>query len=218
MTAGTFPDCWSETALVTLTKEGTSEAIQFATVTESVDISQGDKGIETIKNIHGGRLIKLNPEEETEVTLELYPVSMITTTGDGGFFQRFFGSPAAGVGTTSPWNALNYDDASSGKPNIRNRYRIAILWTDDDAATNAAGSTATAHTALRFVARNCYITSHKLDFTDDILKATVTFTVPAANKAAYSNAAWQSSTGALAAISTTYTYSATGTDWLSATA
>ncbi len=73
--AGTFPDAWLETALVTVQKKGQS-AQQFAAITETIDIGEGDWSGESINNCAGGRLWKQTPKEVGEITLELYPINL----------------------------------------------------------------------------------------------------------------------------------------------
>ena len=65
-------DLWSEVGNVGITKKGGSE-VQFATVTETVDIDVGAKDIEVVANLAGGRLVKFSPQDITTITLEAYP-------------------------------------------------------------------------------------------------------------------------------------------------
>ena len=184
----TFPDAWTEVALVAISKEAGSD-IDYATITESVDISPGDKPMEGIATVQGGRVTKFSPEDDTEVTLELYPVELDSTAADGGLFQQYYNPSTWDV--TEPLQVLNRDDTRHG-PNLHAKYRIAILWTNDITCLSAVAATAATAEALRFVARNCYITSHKAAFTDDILKITVTLKCAAADKTGDSNCLWQS--------------------------
>ncbi len=73
--AGTFPQAWMETALVTIQKKGQS-AQQFATITETIDIGEGDNPGESINSCSGGRIWKQSPKEDGEITLELYPINL----------------------------------------------------------------------------------------------------------------------------------------------
>ena len=182
-----FPESWTEVALVAISKEAGSD-VEYTTITESVDISPGDKPMESIPNLQGGRITKFTPEEDTEITLEIYPVELDSTSADGGFFQQFYGGT---WDTSEPLQVLNRDDTNH-RPNIRDKFRVALLWTNDATATGGAAATAASTDALRFVMRNSYITSHKASFTDDILKVTVTFKCAAADKAGDSNCLWQS--------------------------
>jgi len=78
--AGTFPQAWQETCLVTIQKKGQS-AQQFAAITETVDIVEGDYPGESIKSVAGGRMWKQSSKEDGEITLELYPTSLEYISG-----------------------------------------------------------------------------------------------------------------------------------------
>lgn len=192
-----MPDAWTEVALVAIAKETDAKKdVQFATLTETVDISVGDKPMESIPTVSGGRVVKLSPQEDTEITLELYSSDLSVGDGSvttalvspGGLFQQFFGGS---WDTAQPLEKKNMDDTNS-IPHSRDKFRVSILWTNDVSATRANGATAASTDSLRFIARNCYMTSHKVAFTDDILKITATFKCPAATKSCGSNIAWQS--------------------------
>ena len=135
----------------------------------------------------GGRTWKQSPQEDGEVTLEIYPISLeidTTPTPDvyNGLFQFFAGGT---IDTTSPSQPMATTTAfTAGISRIRDRFRISVMWTDDTAVTSAAGATATsAKVALRFAAMGCRFISHKADYTDGILKVTATFKFPAMNRA-----------------------------------
>ena len=181
--AGTFPDAWEEVALVTITKfDASSPAnIECAAITETIDIAQGDYPGESIPNIAGGRIWKQSPEEDGEITLELYPID--ASLGDEednlGLFQAFAG------GTWDSTEPIASDTSwAAGVSRVRDRFRVVIMWTDDPNATSAeSATTGTDSVALRFTAMGCRLVSHKAEFTDGILKVTATFKYPAMNKA-----------------------------------
>ena len=181
-----FPEAWQETAMIAVSLKGGSE-IQFAAITETIDISEGEYPGESMKNLAGGRIWKQSSKEDGEITLEMYPVELDTTSGVG-LFQQWIG------GTQDTSEPLGTDLTEvAGVQRIRSSYRVAILWTNDTAAATAAGATAATTDALRFYATDCRITSHKAAYTDGILKVTVTFKFPALNKAGTTNiGAWES--------------------------
>ena len=187
MADGVFPEAWEQVALVTVEGLGLSP-YQFAAVTETIDISEPDYPGEGIPNIAGGRIWKQSPQEDGEVTLELYPIELTVTTGEG-LFQQFAG------GTQDSSDPKTTDTAFGvGIDRARNKFMIAILWTQDIAATSAVAATTTSTaTALRFYAKECRITSHKASFTDGVLKVTATFKFPAMNVAGDTRSyAWES--------------------------
>ena len=207
--AGTFPDAWEEVALVTISKYGASSdtTIEAAAMTESIDIAQGDYPGESIPNLAGGRIWKQSPEEDGEITLEIYPTN--ASLGDAennlGLFQAFAGGTwdtDEPIASATTWTA--------GIDRTRDLFRVAIMWTDDTNCTSAESVTSGTDTvALRFTAIACRIISHKAEFTDGILKVTATFKYNVMDKAGSTkNSAWQStndgdSTTALVAL--TYT-------------
>ena len=80
----------------------------------------------------------------------------------------------------------NVTDSSEpiSSTNSRTRYkcRVVVCWTEDTTMTDASADTADSKAALRFSFEDCYITGLTFSFTDDILKATATFSCPPFNK------------------------------------
>lgn len=180
-----FPEAWTETALVSIQKLSGSE-IQFAAITDTIDISEGDYPGEGIPTISGGRLWKQSPKEDGEITLELYPLELDTTSGVG-LFQHFTG------GTWDTEEPLATDVAFTSTDRLRDQFRVMILWTNDASATTANATTSAATDSLRFGAMGCRLVSHKASFTDGILKITATFKYPAYSKdGTEKNDAWES--------------------------
>ncbi len=168
---------WTETAFVEIAdNSSSSNIIQFGTITDTVDISIGARDVEAVAMVSAGRVTKFTPEDVTELTLELYPIgtsSVYATSSEGetgsnpnGVLSWYWGlSPNTQVGT----NAFG-----------RKKFRVSLLWTDT--ITDLSGgvpavsdSSSTVGSYLRLGFWACYMTDAKLDFTDDILKQTVTF-------------------------------------------
>ena len=178
-------DMWSETALVAISAQS-GDDVQFMTITETLDVSIGDKDFDIVATLAGGRLVKFNPQAETTITFEAYPVEAGTDTGTTG--KGFF-------------DLLNTADTS--QPVIipvdrtRTKYRVIILWTDDSTVTTAEELVATANTAsgLRIVAADGYFISAKPNFTDGQNKWTVMFKVPPFDKDADANVKVESTNG-----------------------
>jgi len=184
-------DTWSETALVSIAAQGGSD-VKFGCITETVDIDFGDKDFDVIATLCGGRLVKFNPQEPTSITLEAYPLDAGTTgfstaTTGAGFFDLM-----STLDTTQPL-AFPTD-------HNRNKYRIAIMWTDAASVTDAAAQiVAPTNNALRVVASEGFFTSVKPSFTDGVLKFTVTYKVPPFDKNANANIKVESVSGAATA-------------------
>lgn len=178
-------DSWSETALISISAQGGSD-VQFACLTETVDVDIGDKDFDVINTLCGGRLVKFNPQEPTSITLEAYPLEAGTATGTTGtgFFDLMHT-----VDSSQP-QQISVDHE-------RNKYRMAILWTDKSSATSAteALTTASSQSGLRVVAADGYITSVKPSFTDGVLKFNVVFKVPAFDKSKSANVKMESTDG-----------------------
>ena len=180
-----FPDVWMEVGLVSVTKASGS-TYQFSANTETIDISEPDYPGEGIPSLAGGRMWKQSPQEDGEVTLEMYPTKL-DIESNSGLFQQFAGS------TDSSGALTTLVTFAAGVSRARDRFMVAVLWTNDAAATDAAGATAASTDSLRFYAKECRITSHKAEYTDGVLKTTVTFKFPAFNQAGTArNYAWES--------------------------
>jgi len=184
------PDTWSELGLVGITLLGGSE-VQFATITETVDIDIGDKDFDAIATLAGGRLVKFNPQDVTTITLEAYPLEAGTAAGSTG--EGFF-------------HLMNTIDASQPQSiavdHQRDKYQVVVLWTEDTTVTTASSAVTNSNEAMRIVVKNGYFTGVKPAFTDGVLKFTVTFKCPPFNKAGTANVTMESTdgTGDLAAV------------------
>lgn len=168
---------WSENAFVAISVASGSD-IKFHVLTETVDIDIGDKDFDVIATLSGGRLVKFTPQEPTTITLEAYPIEAGTDTGTTG--KGFF-------------DLMNTQDDSQAQQIVldrtRTKYRIALLWTDQTipAVTTANGEIVSGSSGLRIVASDGFFTSVKPSFTDGVLKFTITYKVPAFDKAGSAN-------------------------------
>lgn len=179
-------DAWMEKCLVSIAAQSGTD-IPFQALTETVDIDTGEKDIEGMALVNGGRVTKITPEGDTSITLEAYPVEagsgdISAATAGAGFFDLLHAED-----TTEPTVITN--------TTARSKYRLAVLWTEDTTVTNASSAITGASTALRFVGANGYITSVKPSFTDGILKFTIVFKVAAFTKAGASQIMMESTDG-----------------------
>jgi len=188
---------WSETAFVTIAKyvAAASTDVQFASLTETIDIDLGDKDIEQVPTLIGGRVVKKTPQDMTTITFEGYPLD-IDSAGGTGVSQMFHGGT---WDTAEPLTLV----AST----LRDIFRVSILWTDDPACTSGAGATAVLTNAYRIIFAHAYMTSMKPSFTDGVLKFTFTFKCPAFNK--YGVALIKEDSGDATALTTLNTYNST---------
>ncbi len=155
-----------------------------------------------MSNAAGGRIWRDDPQADGTVTFDIIPLELDTTSGVG-LFQQYIGVP----GTTDP-NA--YDSSTqldtaitwnAGVIRVRDKFRIAILRTNDTAASTAAGSTAASTSSLRFFANNCKFVNMTHSDSDGQLKSTVTFQFKPYSKAGTKkNYGWSSYNSNLSAL------------------
>jgi len=188
---------WSETCLISITPKGGTE-VQLAAMTETVDIDMGDKDIEQVPTLIGGRVIKKVPQDISTITFEGYPIG-IASTDNKGISQFFHTTNAATYDTTEPLAV----SSTLG----RDLWRISILWTEVAPAT-ASGATTAAKAAYRISYANAYLTSMKPSFTDGILKVTFAFKCAAFNKQGTAQI-HEESTEATTALTALSTYNTT---------
>ena len=169
MTALDLPTTWSQRCWVSLCKKGSS-FVHFHSIVDTVDIDEGDRDVSDIATVGGGRVIKVDPQGMTTVTFEGYSVGLGVTTGDDLGFEQFF---AGGTADTEDPFSITRDRNSD-------RYKIAILWTDQTLAAGEGASVAITadYNAERWTATDAYITSLKKSFTDGVRKVTMTLKIP----------------------------------------
>lgn len=176
-------DAWMETCLIAIAKEGGSD-VQFAGLTETVDFDIGDKDVEGVALVNGGRVMKWNPQADTTITFEAYPLQVGTASGTTGtgFFDLMSTADA-----TQPIRLTN--------DHTRNKYRVLCLWTEDTTATTGQSATASGSASMRLGFANVHFTSVKPSFTDGILKYTITGKCGAFDKSNSANLMMESCTG-----------------------
>jgi len=67
-------EAWTESALINL-NDGTTD-MSIHAITDSIDIDSGEKGMEGIPTLGGGRIKKLTPQTDTTITFEGYPIAI----------------------------------------------------------------------------------------------------------------------------------------------
>lgn len=186
MTAVATNDAWMEVCLIAISKIGGSD-IQFAGLTETCDFDLGDKDIEGIPLTNGGRVTKFNPEADSSVTFEAYPLQAGTDTGTTakGFYDLMHA-----VDASVPIRITN--------TRARDKYRVLVMWTNDPTPTTGQAATAQNYSALRIGLADGYFTSVKPSFTDGILKFTATYKCAPYDKAAASCVMMESAAGTTA--------------------
>ncbi len=183
MTAVATDDAWMEECLVAISIQGGSD-IQFASVTATLDFDLGEKDIEGMPIVNGGRVTIWKPEGDSTVTFEAYPLQAGTNTG------------ATGLGF---YDLMHTVDASVPIRivNDRNRakYRVLVLWTNDPTPTTGQSITADTYSAFRIGMADGHFTSVKPSFTEGYLKFTVMYKCAAFDKSAAGNVMMESCAG-----------------------
>ncbi len=206
-----FPETWGPYFLISIQRRGASaqSEIQFASIIDptSLETNPGDRPVNLVTNAAGGGIYSQEPEEMGEITFDLIAATELDAAAAKGLFQQYVGIS----GTTDP-NAyvasepLSTDTSwPAGVSRNMDRFRIAVLWTNDAAATTAGGSTA-AQNAKRWYAANCLFRGMKMSHSDNMPKYTCTFVFKPYNKAGTTkNYAWQSGDATALVALTAYT-------------
>lgn len=155
---------------------------------ESLDLGIGEKGFESIPSLVQGRIYKYTPEEDTEITFDMYCIGMDTDTSTS--IESYF---IGGTPVVTGW--ADYVNLTT-----RNKFRITILFTNDAGVTDASdtvnGGTTDTYAARRYSFADSFITSVKPSFTDGILKLSITAKVPPYDADGNSNIKYQTLDGA----------------------
>jgi len=183
MAAVAVDDAWMEECLIAISKIGGSD-LTFHALTETVDFDIGEKDIEGVPLVNGGRVMKRSPEGDSTITFEAYALEAGTDTGTIG---KGFHDLMHSVDTSIPIRVINDRN--------RDKYRILVLWTNDPTPTTAQAVTADTFSAYRIGMANGYFTSVKVAFTDQIVKLTAVFKCTAFDKSGTGNVMEESCAG-----------------------
>jgi len=184
-------DAWQRQAIIEVT-DGTS-IMAMQALTETIDIDLGERDLDKIDLLNLGQIPKHGAVGITGVTIEGYPLQAgSAATGTGyGFFDIFANKPV-----TDASQPLDIDMS-----NTLTKYRVAVMWTNDAAATTAAAATAASTASIRFVIAECFAVSCKTSFTDGVLKQTLVFKGVAFDKTGDTNIKMEShNNGAMVAL------------------
>ena len=133
-------DAWMEECLVGISVIA-GEEVQFASIAETVDFDIGEKDIEGLALVNGGRVTKHTPEGDSSITFEVYPLE----AGAGeGFFDLLHGAVdvVSGVTTATTGDKLVDTSESFTTQDVRIGDRINNV-TDTTYATVTAIDSAT---------------------------------------------------------------------------
>lgn len=187
-----IPDAWTEFCLVSVLPDGGSE-YQFASLTEDITaMDWGEKDIEGVPTLSGGRIVKKTPMTDESITFKVYPVKADLS---GGVVQLFH--PQDTADSSQPIVVENDKD--------RKVHRLILLWAH--ALPTNASQLPVAGPTYRIQAINAYMTKYTPSFDGKILTAEVTFKWTPFNSSGTANKREESSddTTALAAATTSAT-------------
>lgn len=189
-------DAWKEICLIGVIPDGGSE-VQFAGMTEDITaMDWGEKDVEGMALLNGGRVVKFTPMTDEEMTLKIYDTKADDATTDSAV--QFFHKQAT-ADTTDP---IAVDNTIT-----RQKFGLILLWAESPGAT--AGAVPSSGEAYRIQVINAYMTKYVPSFDDKIKSAEVTFKWAPFSKDATANkreeSTADSSTGALPAAITTAT-------------
>lgn len=198
-------DAWQRHALITV-DDGTT-AVQIHALTETIDVDVGERDLDVIDLLNLGQIPKHGSLGLTSLSFEGYAVEVGTASAGTakGFWDIFAEVPAK-------------DSADPFQVSIsreRNRYRVSILWTNDDAATAGSGAVTSGATyyGKRFVIADCFSVGHKLSMTDGILKTTLMFKGPAVDKSNNPNIKMESIGATASALAALASYTPSTSKW-----
>ncbi len=174
MAADGFNDSWDELCLVGVMSPGGTE-VQFAGMTEDItEMAWGEKDIEGKPLVNGGRVVRRVPMTDESITLKIYPVS---ADMDGtGAIQHMHpqGTNPTTSSITKPINNDVTDPIEVLNSNLRNKWRLVILWATRLPAAASTVPDASA-AAYRIEVINAYVTKYTPSFDDKQMSAEVTF-------------------------------------------
>ena len=188
-------DSWKEFCLIGIipqaypTGAGGGSEIAFAGFTEDITaLDFGDRDIEGVPLVNGGRVIKCNPMDDESITLKVYQVDALLDTSDVANGVAQLMHPQTTEDATQPVlvdNTVN-----------RRKFGIIILWAETLPAT-AGAIPAESKKAYRIQIVNAYMTSYKPNYDDKMLSAEVTFKWAPFQKDASSNKREESTDGSV---------------------
>ena len=194
-----FPETWGPYFLFSIQRRGSSAQteVQFASMIDptSLEINPGTRPVNLATNAAGGGIYSQEPEEMGELSFDIISGVELDSTSAAGLFQQFIG-----VSGNSDPNA--YDTAEplatdtswlAGQSRNMDRFKLSVLWTNDVAASTAAGATASSTDGKRFISLNCLFKEMKMGHSDNMPKYTAVFVFKPYDKAGTrKNYGWES--------------------------
>jgi len=191
------PELWTNACLVSIAKQG-SDNVEFAAITDDIDIDPGMRDIIQINGVGGGCTTEHVPQTLGTMTINAFPLEIGTPSG------------TTGLGF---WDLLQTADTAQaleiGNSKNRDKIRIALLWTDDTAVTSGSGAVSSSKNGIRIVFADAFVVDVKDKWSDGELTCSVTIKVTAFDSGDNATTPYnvlEQSTNATAAISALNAY------------
>lgn len=185
--ANPTPGSWTQICLVTVW-DGTTTREFASWLTPSELVNLGDREYEFVPTLKGGRLGVEKPEEDTEITLEgkFIGVGDSDSTSPDGAVGMFYDS----TDSSAPFSVSNYFSGA-----VRKSFNLWFLWSDDSTVASGTGAIVSGANALRARCSAARFVSCKPNFSDNDLKWTLKFRVPARTASGAATITWESTDG-----------------------
>jgi hypothetical protein len=187
--AENYPDTWGygNKCMISVipyatTAISTADAVSFEPIVTSIRWNPGRKGQRVINTVNGGQLTQPEPQEIATLEFEAYWTGNAveaTTTSTGVGPDQFFndtvtGATFAGFATEAPYRT--FSSASRGK------HLVAILMTNDTAATTATSAVSSSYAGYRIVVQRAKMAEMSGSFEDGVWKGNFKFELPGLQK------------------------------------
>jgi len=187
----TTPDVWSgEEILFTMHSVNDTTAVEIAGVIDpaTLKLGGGEKDGSAIVLGSGGRAWRPDPQKEVTIEFDAYTRGIQVENGatvDMVGFEQFFD------GQTEDTT----DELTTTNTRVQKKFRLAFMRTEDTTASSAAGTSATAKAAKRFVLANARLVKHEESYADYVWKVSVSFKIPPFKLAGAGNVNHESTDG-----------------------
>ncbi len=193
--ANIIPGAWTQVCLVSI-YDGTTVMNLSARFLPAELINLGDRPVEYEPNLAGGRNDILNPEEDTVITFEARFIGIgdADDTSPSGLVNIFYD----GTVVSAPFSVDNYLASAQ-----RKSFNLWFLWSDDSTVSAATGAIVSGANALRCRCVAARFVSCKPNFSENKLKWTLMFRVPARTVSGAKTITWEEADGTASMASLT---------------
>jgi len=161
-------DTHSERCLVTISPISGS-SFNLSPRISSFQVNGGEKGIEGIALMNGGRVTRFLPQSDFELSFDAFFIGLNTISGDDISVSQYINNPAS-LDTSKPYK--------TNPSRNRKKFRVTILWLEDTSVTgNNAELTPNTGMAERLSFVGAYLVNDNISFADLIKQNNFKFKV-----------------------------------------